>query len=92
MVVAEALSFGVPVVCLNNSGPGEFINESCGIKVDYSTYEDTLSNLAQGIDNLYINSVLRNEMSANARKRFEKHFDWDNRGIQLHQIYQKIVS
>ncbi|MFN8436388.1 MAG: glycosyltransferase family 4 protein [Cytophagales bacterium] len=92
MVVAEALSFGVPVVCLNNSGPGEFINQSCGVKVDYSTYEDTLSNLAQGIDNLYKNSVLRNEMSANARKRFEKHFDWDNRGIQLHQIYQKIVS
>ena len=33
MVVAEAMSFGLPVVCLNNEGPGEFITTNCGFAV-----------------------------------------------------------
>jgi glycosyltransferase involved in cell wall biosynthesis len=33
MVVLEALSCGVPVVCLDLGGPGVLVNESCGIVV-----------------------------------------------------------
>ena len=30
MAVLEALSFGLPVVCLDLGGPSEFVNDSCG--------------------------------------------------------------
>ena len=30
MVVTEALSFGLPVICLDNAGPGELIDSSSG--------------------------------------------------------------
>ena len=33
MVVLEALSCGVPVVCLDLGGPGVLVNESCGIVI-----------------------------------------------------------
>jgi glycosyltransferase involved in cell wall biosynthesis len=34
MVVMEALSCGLPVVCLDTGGPGIIVSPSCGIKID----------------------------------------------------------
>jgi glycosyltransferase involved in cell wall biosynthesis len=33
MVVLEALSLGVPVICLDLGGPGVIVNSSCGIVI-----------------------------------------------------------
>jgi glycosyltransferase involved in cell wall biosynthesis len=32
-VVLEALSFGLPVICLDLCGPAEFVDEACGVVV-----------------------------------------------------------
>lgn len=90
MVVAEALSFGLPVICLNNSGPGEFITEDCGVAVPQSGYASTVKSLSNAILEFYQQPTKLLAMSANARTRFEEHFNWDNRGYQLHQLYTSI--
>lgn len=87
MVVSEAMSFGVPVVCLQNVGPGEFVNEKSGVAVPIGTYEDTVKNLGNAVLNIYENEDLRLSMSKGARKRFEQNFNWDVRGGQLQNIY-----
>ncbi|GAB3336978.1 hypothetical protein GCM10027429_20920 [Marivirga atlantica] len=92
MVVAEALSFGVPVVCLDNAGPGEFIDDKCGIAVKHQDYDDTVTELAKGLKKLYTDKETFAEMRINARKRFESHFNWQIRGKQLKEVYQKVVS
>jgi len=33
MVVIEAMAAGLPVVCLDYSGPGEIVTDECGIKI-----------------------------------------------------------
>ena len=90
MVVAEALSFGLPVICLNNEGPGEFINHQCGLAALESSYKNTVNQLAENIQHLYENNKKSNEMRKAARLHFENFFDWNVRGEQLNKIYQSL--
>jgi glycosyltransferase involved in cell wall biosynthesis len=41
IVVLEALSEGLPVVCLDLGGPGTVVNESCGIVVPTENADET---------------------------------------------------
>ena len=87
MVVAEALSFGLPVICLDNEGPGEFIDETCGIKVKKGNYNNTTDELAHALKKLFTHSSTQDAMRLGARKRFENIFHWDRRGELLRNIY-----
>jgi glycosyltransferase involved in cell wall biosynthesis len=87
MVVAEALSFGLPVVCLDNEGPGQFINNHCGYAVPQGTYEATVAGLAEAIHKIYNNPEEKLMMRKAARKQFKTLFCWDRRGEQLQNIY-----
>ena len=87
MVVAEALSFGLPVICLDNEGPGKYINEQCGYAIPQNSYQNTVRDLGSAIGDLFHNPEKRIAMSMEARKRFETTFHWDRRGEQLEKIY-----
>ena len=90
MVVAEALSFGLPVICLDNEGPGQFINDQCGYAIPQSSYENTVAALAKAICDLYAFPNKRQQMSFAARQQFETIFHWDQRGEQLQKIYAQL--
>ncbi|MFT6338189.1 MAG: glycosyltransferase involved in cell wall biosynthesis [Saprospiraceae bacterium] len=88
MVVAEALSFGLPVICLDNCGPGEFIDENCGFSVPEQDYNSTVKELSLGISKLFENPFLLARMSKSARQQFEHNFNWNKRGEQFQSIYK----
>lgn len=90
MVVAEAMSFGLPVVCLNNEGPGEFITTNCGFAVPQLDYNNTVSELKDSLQKLYFDKELLYKMSLGARKQFEEKFTWNSRGEHLKNIYKKL--
>jgi len=90
MVVPEALSFGLPVICLKNCGPGEFIDKSCGYAIPIQGYKATVSDIGKAISELYSNPKLKDEMSEKARLKFEEKFHWNRRGEMLQTIYSKL--
>ncbi|CAM3914211.1 glycosyltransferase [Flavobacterium branchiophilum] len=90
MVVAEALSFGLPVVCLDNDGPGELISNQCGFKIPMTTYQGTVNGLSNAIQQLYLDTSLRNQMSKAARAHYLDNLTWDKKGDILQQTYQNI--
>ncbi|MFQ3214972.1 MAG: glycosyltransferase involved in cell wall biosynthesis [Marivirga sp.] len=92
MVVAEALSFGLPVVCLDNDGPGEFISEDCGYAIKAETYEATIAGLGNSLLELFADAAIYKSKSNAARRQFKNYFNWDLRADQLARIYQKLVS
>lgn len=92
MVVAEALSFGLPVICLDNAGPGAFIDTESGIAVPLQDYAGTVSALADALTRLHADAGLRMRLQAGARARYATHFHWDRRGEALHTTYQRILS
>jgi glycosyltransferase involved in cell wall biosynthesis len=91
MVVAEALSFGLPVICLDNSGPGEFIDKNSGLAVPVGNVKTTIHSLSSAIRLLHQNPEKLKQLSLGARNRFEKYFHWDRRGEKLQQIYQSLT-
>lgn len=87
MVVAEALSFGLPVICLDNEGPGQFISRENGFAIPVGDYDQTIDGLAAAIQELHASPQKRKKMGKAARKQFENFFHWDRRGEQLQKVY-----
>jgi glycosyltransferase involved in cell wall biosynthesis len=92
MVVAEALSYGMPVVCFKNCGPGEFVNDECGIRIDYGRYDSTITEFAAALKKIYIDDRVFSRLSEGALNHFNETFDWNLKGDQLNRIYSQISS
>lgn len=69
-VVMEALSQGLPVICLDCGGPGAMLPPSCGFKiqVDGRGQAEVVNGLADAMRQLGANPDLRAEMSSRALK------------------------
>ncbi len=91
MVVPEALSFGVPVLCLDNIGPGEFIDQHCGVKVQNDKQDATISELSKELSLMYHDPVHLKLLSEGAKKQFENRFTWERKGKIIAQIYSEII-
>lgn len=91
MVVAEALSYGLPVVCFRNEGPGEFVNKDCGISVPYSRYNTSVTKFAEALRLLHDNTRLYVKLSEGARRTFKERFDWDLKGERLKDLYENLT-
>ncbi len=92
MVVAEALSYGLPVLCFNNCGPGEFITEQCGIKVDYSTYENSVLEFSNALTMLMGNAAKMEQLSSEACVHFKTNFTWETTGEKFKELYQQLSA
>ncbi|TXF85967.1 glycosyltransferase family 4 protein [Neolewinella aurantiaca] len=90
MVVPEALSFGLPVVTLDNYGPGRFVAPDYGVAAASGTYQGTVDRLADAIASIHGDENKLKEMSIAARTAFNEKFDWNRRGETLRDIYSKL--
>ena len=90
MVVAEALSYGLPVICFDNCGPGEFVDDTCGIRIPYTKYNESISDFAKALRSLKSNNFLYDKLSKGAIEKFNRDFDWNVRGDLLRDVYDKV--
>jgi len=92
MVVVEALSNGLPVVCFDNSGPGEIVGDS-DLKIpligSYNQVVKNFSNLI--ITYFYKSEEEKNEYSRNAQKRYELMYDWKVKGDRIVNIIRDVL-
>ncbi|MBR9831430.1 glycosyltransferase family 4 protein [bacterium] len=89
MVIPEAMSYGLPIVTLDNVGPGELAGNA-GLKVKAKEYEQTVLALAKKIKLLWKDSKTLNQYAQRSIKRFEQEFTWSRKGNQIKTAYQKI--
>jgi glycosyltransferase involved in cell wall biosynthesis len=69
-VIMEALSQGLPVICLDCGGPGAMLPSPCGFKIEVEgrDQEGVVIGLADAMRKLTVNPYLRAEMSSQALK------------------------
>jgi len=91
MVVPEALSCRLPVVCFDNAGPGELVTDHCGIRVPYGDYDRCIEDFADALERLYRDPVLLARLRDGARQQFLEKFQWDQKGDILKTIYDQIA-
>lgn len=88
MVVAEALSFGLPIICFNNYGPGELVDDDCSIRIDYSDFNDSVINFSKALGILINDTEYLNRLSIGARQKFKNNYEWDIKGLFLKNLYR----
>lgn len=91
MVVVEALSYALPVLCFHNYGPGEFTDDSCAFRVPYTSYEEALDAFAHGLERLLHEPHLQRQMSQAAHARYLRHYTYELKARQIVDCYREIV-
>ncbi len=92
MVVPEALSYGVPVICYDNYGPGELVNDDCAIKIPYSNYNRSLNQFSDALKHLYLNENIQLKMQLAATEHYENKFRWSLKSEVIESVYKKVTK
>lgn len=91
MVVAEAMSYGVPVLCYQNEGPGELTPPDSALKVPYDTFEQNVTDFAERLTALHRRPQLLVSEAVLCRRHVARHHTWARRGQQLQRVYERIL-
>jgi glycosyltransferase involved in cell wall biosynthesis len=91
-VCLEGMAAGRPIICLALGGPGVQVTEATGIKVPANDPEQTIRDLAQAMIRLGNDSQLRFQLGQAGRKMVQELYNWENKGKQLAQLYEKIAQ
>lgn len=87
--VIEAMFNGLPVICLDCAGPAVAVSQDCGVKVPLESKAKICRGLAGAIKQYDGNRELLQAHGAGARARIGQHYDWDQKGVQMNEVYQK---
>ncbi len=90
--MAEALSFGLPVICLDNWGPGAYVHPDSALRVSGTGYEAVVDGLAARLDRLYQDAAFYNNERRLALERYEQVFRWDAKGDMLEAAYRDAAA
>lgn len=87
----QAMSAGLPVVCLALGGQGMVIQENWGIRVKAENKEQCVRDLAKALENLYEDRAKRRKMSLAAKKNIKEFYTWKELGKILRRIYGEVL-
>ena len=86
IVLIEALSCGVPVICFKNIGSDEIFDESHGIRIDAQNPEGLLGAMRKMIENHHVFDPLH------LRSHVEQNFSRQSMTKSLKAIYSEIIE
>jgi len=89
-VLLEALSQGVPVVCLDHCGFADVVDDTCGIKIPIDNVPSIPDLFAKAIANLSNDEKLRQRMAGNALEKINS-FTWDKKLDVVNRIYTRVT-
>jgi glycosyltransferase involved in cell wall biosynthesis len=88
-VVLEALSRGVPVVCLDHQGAGDIVTSECGVKIPVTEPEQVADDLAQALTTLAGDPARLDTLSRGAAIRAEEYL-WSRQSRRLADVYCRV--
>lgn len=89
-VTIEALSRGLPIVCLDHCGFTDVVADSCGIRIPVTDPPSVIKDMAAAIAALAADEMRRRKMAAAALER-ACYYEWDNKARQLTEIYSEVL-
>lgn len=87
MVVAEAMSNALPIICFDNYGPGELVGDA-GLKVPIEDYASAVKSFAMHLNHLYANPETLKWLKEKSLKRFYERFTWEEKGAEIKKQYR----
>lgn len=90
-ITLEAISLGLPIICLNHCGFAYVVDNTCGIKIKTESLKTIQSNIKDAIVLLFNNEHLRRQLAEGALKR-AKDFSWKSKVKKLNTIYSNLLE
>lgn len=91
-VCLEAMAAARPVVCLNWAGPGVQVTPDTGIKINVSSPEQVVREMAAALVRLAADAELCRRLGQRGRERVAEHFNWERKGNLMEQVYQFVLA
>jgi len=91
MVVPEAMSYGLPVICFDNVGPGELLKDA-GIKIPYTNYSNSVHQIANELIKLFFNLEKRKMLSQRAINTYQLNYTWETKGEKIKSIITQLLG
>jgi glycosyltransferase involved in cell wall biosynthesis len=89
----EAMAIGMPVIAANWAGPGQYVDESCGIRVNLETQEGFVNGLAAAMIQLADSPELREQMSEASKQRVRTNYlDWDAKVDRVVEVFEEAIA
>lgn len=90
-VTLEALSLGLPIICLDHCGFTDVVTDQCGIKITVENPKAAALELENAIVKLYNNEAFRCRLSTGAKIRAAK-YTWEEKIDKLTNIYNQLLD
>jgi glycosyltransferase involved in cell wall biosynthesis len=90
LVVLEALSLGLPVLCHDACGMSVAVNETCGIKVPMRDPAASVEGFARAIERLSEQPAELRRLSAGALRRASE-LSWDSKAEHMARTYSRVA-
>jgi glycosyltransferase involved in cell wall biosynthesis len=91
-VTFEAMGHGLPMVVSDLGGPGNVVDDTCGIRVPPVSPQQYARDLAAAITRLVRTPALRQELGAGARRRASEIGLWESRAEKVEEIYSAVLA
>lgn len=89
--IMEAMSYGLPVICLNTSGPKDMVSKECGFLISLDSEAQIVNDISLALGKLYDSGTLLKLKSKNSEQRILNEYTWRKRGIQIAEVYNKLM-
>ena len=91
-VTFEAMGYGLPLLVTDLGGPGNVVDDTCGIRVHPTDPDQFANDLAAAITRLVDDPALRARLGAAARRRVGEIAVWDRKVEQLEALWDDVVG
>ena len=85
-VVAEAMSYGLPIVCFDGYGASSIVDESCSIKVRSNSRKEDIEEFVIALHRLYGDKYLAKLLGEGSRNKFIRDLSWESKGKELYNL------
>ncbi|MBW3090920.1 glycosyltransferase family 4 protein [Bifidobacterium miconisargentati] len=86
----EAMSVGLPSVCLDWTGMGMITTDETSIRITPGDYSTTREAFARAMEKLIVDKMLRRRMGLAARRRIEEQFSWDSVSAHMEDVLAEL--
>lgn len=86
----EAMSVGLPVVCVNTSGMSIITDDASAIRVDPISQEHMIVGFTEALVELARSPERRLMLGQHARRRIEQHFRWNHKADFMRDLFNEL--
>ena len=88
--IMEAMSYGLPVICLNTSGPKDMVSDT-GVLIDLTDPKHVVKDISKALGLLYEDKELYYKLSKKAANRIKNEYNWGKRREQIKKVYDGVL-